>query len=361
MSSNHIPPPNRPMPGFPLKLFVKSDQALSSSSSKSSDKPKAVSSVLNDGNEVKEFYENLLIVPDEKSDPQPSGSKHIKPIGQVKQRQSEVVYNQNQLFKAVASNDIETVTQALRSKNGKEILTSGTDHFGWSPLMVASVSGHTSICRLLIRAGADTSVRDRAGNSCLSLATRKGHSKIVDLILQGCSNETVKRKASKKNREPVVDKGCDVCQEHFSTLSSYQTHLASTTHRLKVERAEIEERGGPKAYYGIAQSNVGYQMMVRNDNWDPDSGLGKDSEGKLYPVKTVLKRDRKGLGEGEAPKPKVTHFAPFDSASVKESTKSKKNAPATRLERTSTREKGKRRKKESKQTRNEIDFRREFL
>ena len=143
MSSNHIPPPNRPMPGFPLKLFVKSDQALSSSSSKSSDKPKAVSSVLNDGNEVKEFYEKLLIVPDEKSDPQPSGSKHIKPIGQVKQRQSEVVYNQNQLFKAVSSNDIETMTQALRSKNGKEILTSGTDHFGWSPLMVASVSGHT--------------------------------------------------------------------------------------------------------------------------------------------------------------------------------------------------------------------------
>ena len=104
-----------------------------------------------------------------------------------------------------------------------------------------------------------------------------------------------------------------------------------------------------------------FQMMVRNDNWDPDSGLGKDSEGKLYPVKTVLKRDRKGLGEGEALKPKVTHFAPFDSASVKESTKSKKNAPTLRHERTSTREKGKRRKKESRQTRNEIDFRREFL
>merc|ERR1719471_1502042 len=96
--------------------------------------------------------------------------------------------------------------------------------------------------------------------------------------------------------------------------------------------------------------------MVRNDNWDPDSGLGKDSEGKLYPVKTVLKRDRKGLGESEALKPKVTHFAPFDCASVKESTKSKKNT--TRHERTSTREKGKRRKKESRQTRNEIDFRR---
>ena len=101
-------------------------------------------------------------------------------------------------------------------------------------------------------------------------------------------------------------------------------------------------------------------MMVRNDNWDPDSGLGKDSEGKLYPVKTVLKRDRKGLGEGDAPKPKVTHFAPFDSASVKEST-NKKSAPAIRHERTSTRNKVRRQKKESKQTRNEIDFRREFL
>ena len=69
-------------------------------------------------------------------------------------------------------------------------------------------------------------------------------------------------------------------------------------------------------------------MMVRNDNWDPDSGLGKDSEGKLYPVKTVLKRDRKGLGEGKALNPKVTNFAPFDLA-IEESTK-KQNQPPIR-------------------------------
>ena len=47
-------------------------------------------------------------------------------------------------------------------------------------------------------------------------------------------------------------------------------------------------------------------MMVPNDYWDSDSGLGK---GKLYPVKTVLKRDRRGLRKGEsvdAPRPKGT-------------------------------------------------------
>ena len=88
-----------------------------------------------------------------------------------------------------------------------------------------------------------------------------------------------------------MDKGCDICQEHFSTLSSYQTHLASTTHRLKVERAEIEERGGPKAYYGIAQSNVGYQVHILISHATPVSygpNFGDNLSSKisiLFPTK----------------------------------------------------------------------------
>jgi len=48
---------------------------------------------------------------------------------------------------------------------------------------------------------------------------------------------------------------------------------------------------------------------------------------RLY-LKTVLKRDRKGLGEGKALNPKVTNFAPFDLA-IEESTK-KQNQPPIR-------------------------------
>ena len=56
-------------------------------------------------------------------------------------------------------------------------------------------------------------------------------------------------------------------------------------------------------------------MMV-DQGWDRDRGLGHEGrEGKKFPVKTVLKRDRLGLGHGETGKAKVTHFGPGDTRS----------------------------------------------
>ena len=40
--------------------------------------------------------------------------------------------------------------------------------------------------------------------------------------------------------------------------------------------------------------NVGYQLM-RKGGWDGHSGLGGHNEGRLFPVKSVLKADREGF------------------------------------------------------------------
>ena len=88
------------------------------------------------------------------------------------------------------------------------------------------------------------------------------------------------------------------------------------------------------------------------------SGLGPPGKesGKLFPVKTALKRDRHGLGLEKTEK-KVTHFEPFDVKSVKKPEKCK----SERIERQSTVSKKMELRKKQKDRQLEIDFRRDFL
>ena len=216
--------------------------------------------------------------------------------------------------------------------------------------MIAAASGHTDLVSLLLKHGADANVRDKAGNTCLSLATKKGHNRIVNLILNGFEKRT-KRKPKPKAPETVA-KSCEICDENFTTESSYKKHLSSTNHRFKVEQQE--SNGKVKAYYGIPKTNRGFQLMLK-DGWDADTGLGPEGHGKLYPVKTILKRNRHGFGLKDE-KPKVTHFGPSDPASVA----SLKKRPERAL-RTGTAEKRKRASKLKSETSSEINFRREFL
>ena len=95
--------------------------------------------------------------------------------------------------------------------------------------------------------------------------------------------------------------------------------------------------------------------MMLSGGWDK-KGLGPSGSGKLYPVKTILKRDRHGLGlesdSGVKVTPKVTHFDPHDDSGVRD--------PAARTERTSTLSRRQQLKKLSKEKAREVNFRREF-
>jgi hypothetical protein len=85
-----------------------------------------------------------------------------------------------------------------------------------------------------------------------------------------------------------------------------------------------------RTVYGIPESNAGFQMLARL-GWDREEGLGPEGrKGGKFPVKTVLKKDRKGLGF-EKTTARVTHVMPQQ----KNVGKTKKNAHE-RLERPAT-------------------------
>ena len=85
----------------------------------------------------------------------------------------------------------------------------------------------------------------------------------------------------------------------------------------------------PSSLVWISQSNKGYQMLQKL-GWTEDSGLGIQEQGRMEPVKTVLKKDRKGLGRSKE-KARVTHFSSyvessFSSEKEKEDWRRRQNA-----------------------------------
>jgi len=84
-------------------------------------------------------------------------------------------------------------------------------------------------------------------------------------------------------------------------------------------------------------------------------GLGPDGKGHKFPIKTVLKQDRKCLGQKEQSKPKVTHFAANDARSVEQ-----RYAATIRIQREKTQKKKHQTKKLSRENKREMDFRRDF-
>ena len=165
-SSNH-----NKLVGFPLKVFVKSEPF------KAEIKETQVKS--RSDNSARQFYEDLPAASSSNSS-QPS-SVPVIAVPPKKTRH----YSLNQLFQAVSTDNIRLVSEALTTRRGREALTYRKDPFGWSALMVASYGGHDRMAGLLLQAGADPAVADKAGNTCLSLAAKAGHTKVTDIILAG--------------------------------------------------------------------------------------------------------------------------------------------------------------------------------
>lgn len=125
------------------------------------------------------------------------------------------------------------------------------------------------------------------------------------------SNLNVFSDTPSTSSEPETLTFCELC-DVFIPKNASSTHISSITHQLNDRNAP---GAAPQSGIQIGPSNIGYRLMCAS-GWTEEQGLGRNSDGQRFPIRTILKRNRAGLGAEKLVK-KVTHFGPFDRNAVK--------------------------------------------
>jgi len=199
--------------------------------------------------------------------------------------------------------------QRLVETSGVNIDSS--DMFGWTALMCAAHAGQFKAVQSCLKLGADAKLTNNSGGTAEDLARSAGHLDISVFIPTFVKETNCGRKEDNIEKSEVPEASwCDLCQVSFTDTSTTTRHANSTVHLFNVGH-----KPAPPSF-SIPQSNKGYQMLLRT-GWGADCGLGPTGAGKKYPVKTIFKQDRKGLGTSSTKRAaRVTHFEPHDRSAV---------------------------------------------
>ena len=311
---------------FPRKIFVRASELAESEVKRKKAKLEGERNLK--GSEVKDFYDEIMSTEttcpsdkfaDESEQRKRKLLEELESDDKIKTTE-KIVRTKADLIRAAQSNNVEVLEECL--DHGMKV--DERDEYGWTPLMTAACSGSIDAAEYLLARGADPNVRDKAKNSCRTLARKKGHHNVLEMI--SAYNQTQRRQLEVSESE-VQDESdpffCAECKVTFKE-STREQHQSSTLHQVslgtKTEHSTV---------YGIDQTNRGFQMML-NSGWNKDKGLGADGkEGKKYPVKTMLKRDRAGLGSAKDSVMRVTHFKARDAAAVSNAFRERKERQAT--------------------------------
>ena len=298
------------------------------------------------GDEAKQFYEDVLSMPEQstKTDRRDSKGKNrtgSRPLRTSRLRHRGVVVSGvepkedagfisvSQLFRSAQEGDLVSLRSAL-SRPDKAYDVNVLDNFNWTLLMCASHAGHVDVVSYLLSKDAKwREFVDRSGYNAVDLARAAGHYDVAELIEnyeyfqdyhfhryhtgkrsgEGSGDTKVYSPSKRRKRASYY---CQTCELNVVKLSdSAGKHETSTVHQFSCQHH-------PKvSSYGIPESNRGYRMLLRG-GWDPGKGLGSLEQGQQYPVKTILKQDRLGFGlNSKESGPRVTHFSAHDKDAVR--------------------------------------------
>ncbi|XP_014675445.1 PREDICTED: G patch domain and ankyrin repeat-containing protein 1-like [Priapulus caudatus] len=253
-----------------------------------------------------------------------------------------------EFLRSAQDGDLRSLERMLRTSRDGVVDVNAADEFGWTALMCAAHAGRTDVVALLARNGADAARTDARGMTAADIAREARRYAVVDALCPAdASDARLAPSVSGGSGEGASRAFCDVCGVHVDR--SDERHSSSTVHLFNLQLK-------PKStLYHIPESNLGFQLMLRT-GWDKDAGLGPVGSGQKFPVKTVLKRDRQGLGSKKKTKAKVTHFGPNDVAAVQRV----RCASHVRIAKVATLSKKARKKQEVRQKSWEENFRRYY-
>ncbi|CAG5132947.1 unnamed protein product [Candidula unifasciata] len=215
-------------------------------------------------------------------------------------------------------------------KQVSALLTKGVnvncqDYFGWTPLMVAAKQGNDEIVQYLLKHGCDHTVSSLDGHTAVTLARLGGHEHIVATILDYSRCDLHERIATSNlgaEQEPDL-RPDDVAKEkssggtYFCQICKREVSLSEKSHETSTVHLFNSGHKSKQPSYLLPETNKGFDMLLKM-GWQVDKGLGPHGDGPKYPVKTVLKLDRKGLGIDNCAKKKakITHFNPNDKSAI---------------------------------------------
>ncbi|XP_065673002.1 G patch domain and ankyrin repeat-containing protein 1 [Hydra vulgaris] len=281
------------------------------------------------GNEAKEFYENL--VKDNSNDKISKTHNTTKCHVKVKNEEEynfggnlisadDTIVRQlvNNLLRASSSGNKNSVVHCIKNIKGYtdfNAILNGQDVFGWNALMCAAAEGHLHIVKYLLKEGCEyKNVTDNSGMDLFELCELKNQFEIYVYLLDyenkyndyktnsfngsimsscqtsssvDCSQNGKKTKMVNKDAGEILLK-CKLCDSSFHQNERIQ-HESSVMHIFNDNKNVV------KNIYGIPDTNIGFQMMLRS-GWNSNVGLGPDGCGRRNPVKPVIKQNRHGLG-----------------------------------------------------------------
>ncbi|XP_017146271.1 G patch domain and ankyrin repeat-containing protein 1 homolog [Drosophila miranda] len=252
-----------------------------------------------DGADAQKFYEEVLDTP-ATSRAIPTHT-HKKSNGSG--RDPLLPFDKSKFFRYAISNKVEEMSQMLITDKAMEL--NACDVYGWTALMMAACEGAKDAVAWLLHNGAHADVRDKSGNTALTLAMLKGHREVVQ-ILETAPNSEKADIPEEIADDPTTPFHCRICKRNYKE-TPWNVHQTSTVHQFNMKAFpphKLEK-------FNISSKNRGLQLMVKQ-GWDREHGLGPNQSGRLYPVKTVLRKQRTGLGI-EQPPARVTHFKAFDT------------------------------------------------
>ncbi|GMR36162.1 hypothetical protein PMAYCL1PPCAC_06357, partial [Pristionchus mayeri] len=253
------------------------------------------------GAEARSFYEELLAE-------DASTSEDVKPSLKLRERKRRVPIGELMIKEELCERDHHKFLTECTSGELKNVMKwfergvnlSFTDQFGWTALHCAAAAGRTDIVLFLIENGANWSLVESTGKSFADLANRKTMNAVTKWF---------ERQSELDDEEMEEPRGhCSQCGRTYS--GSVADHLTNLSHIVRMNKQNPSFSG-----FVIPEWNPGFKLL-RKAGWTEDKGLGKERQGQKYPVRTVLKRDRAGLGSSGKGTARVTHFEANDERAV---------------------------------------------
>lgn len=218
----------------------------------------------------------------------------------------KIKFDQESLFKLSIADDPDGIQSLLEGATNPDI--NATDAYGWTALMMASCEGAVNSFEKLLAYGADPSIADKRGNTAILLAQKRGFQEILQAA-EKHQRDCIEISSDDDEQQEEGTLFCPDCGIEISKSFS-KSHQTSTVHLFS---CKFKGNTNIKTF-AIGRKNRGFQIM-RRTGWDGNSALGPRENGKLYPIKTVIRKRGTGLGI-EQDSAKITHFKPNDPSSV---------------------------------------------